>query len=74
MFEKIKTTLLDFVDCDPSTITRETQFLKDLKMSSFDIVSLIGQIEDEFGITIDMDDIQNVTNVGELADYLSDRI
>lgn len=74
MFEKVKNTLLDYVDCDPETITRETEFLKDLKMSSFDVVSLIGQIEDEFGITIEMDDMQNVQTVGDMADYLSERI
>lgn len=71
MFEKIKNTLLQYVECDPEDITPETEFLKDLKMNSFDIITMIGQFEEEFGITIDNDDLKEIYNVGELAAYLS---
>ena len=71
MFEKIKNTLLQYVECDPEDITPETEFLKDLKMNSFDIITMIGQFEEEFGITIDNEDLKEIYNVGELAEYLS---
>ena len=70
MFEKIKTKLLDYVDVDESEITPETEFLKDLKMNSYDIVSMIGELEDEFGIEIDTDDLAEIRTIDDLAKYI----
>lgn len=72
MFEKVKKTLLEYVDCNPEEITEGTEFLKDLKMNSYDIITMIGQIEDEFGITIDYEDLHDILTVGDLVKYLSD--
>lgn len=71
MFEKIKNTLLEYVECEPEDIKPETEFLKDLKMNSFDIITMIGQIEEEFDITIDNEMLKEIYTVGELAEYLS---
>jgi len=74
MFEKLKKTLLDYVDCEPESITPETEFLKDLKMNSYDIITMIGELEDEFGISIDSEDLKEIVSVGDLAKYLSEKI
>ena len=74
MFEKIKNTLLDYVDCDPNSITPDSEFLKDLQMNSYDIITMICQLEDEFGISIATEDLQEINTVGDLASYLSERI
>ena len=74
MFEKIKTTLLGYVDVAPESITPETEFLKDLKMNSYDIITMIGQLEEEFGITIETEDLENLLTVGDLAKYLSEKV
>lgn len=70
MFEKIKTKLLDYVDVDESEITPDTEFLKDLKMNSYDIVSMIGELEDEFDIEIDTDELINIRTIHELSEYV----
>lgn len=72
MFEKVKKTLLDYIDIEESAITPETEFLKDLKMNSYDIITMIGQLEDEFDITIEAEDLEHILTVGELAKYLSE--
>ena len=74
MFEKLRTTLLEYVDCEKEAITPETEFLKDLKMTSFDIISLIGQIEEEFDVELDNEKLKELYTVGDLAKYLSDII
>ena len=71
MFEKIKTKLLEYVDADKSEITPETEFLKDLKMNSYDIVAMIGELEDEFGIEIDTDELVNIRTIEDLAKYIT---
>lgn len=72
MFEKVKETLLEYIDVDKDSITPETEFLKDLKMNSYDIVTMIGQLEDEFNITIETEDLEQIVTVGDLAKYLSE--
>lgn len=72
MFEKVKNTLLEYVDCNPEDITENTEFLKDLKMNSYDIVTMIGQLEDEFGMSIEYEDLQDILTVGDLVKFLSD--
>ncbi|OXN00173.1 acyl carrier protein [Bifidobacterium vansinderenii] len=74
MFEKVRTMLLEYVDVDPRTITPETEFLKDLKVTSYDILTMVGELEDEFGISIGDDELKDMITVGDLAKYLSDNV
>ena len=72
MFEKVRSTLLEYIEVDKDSITEDTEFLKDLKMNSYDIFTIIGQLEDEFNITIDTDTLETIVTVGDLAKYLSE--
>ena len=72
MFEKVRNTLLEYIEVDKDSITEDTEFLKDLKMNSYDIFTIIGQLEDEFNITIDTDTLETIVTVGDLAKYLSE--
>lgn len=74
MFEKVRTMLLEYVDVDPKTITPETEFLKDLKVTSYDILTMVGELEDEFGIHISDDELKDMLTVGDLAKYLSENV
>ncbi|KAA8828282.1 MULTISPECIES: acyl carrier protein [Bifidobacterium] len=74
MFEKVRTMLLEYVDVDPRTITPETEFLKDLKVTSYDILTMVGELEDEFGIHISDDELKDMLTVGDLAKYLSENV
>lgn len=70
MFEKVRNTLLEYVDVERESITEETEFLKDLKMNSYDIFTLVGQLEDEFNVTIETEELESIVNVGDLVKYL----
>lgn len=74
MFEKIKKTLLLYVDCDPESITPETEFLKDLNMNSYDIITMVGELEEEFGITIDNEDLKDIITVNDFVKYLTAKL
>ena len=54
IFEKIKSLLVENLDCDASEITKETKF-DDLGIDSLDITELIMILEDEFNIEIPME-------------------
>ena len=72
MFEKVKKAIITYVDVDPNTITKDTDLLRDLKMNSYDLVTMIGEFEDEYGIEIPEEKLMEMHTVGEFAQYMSD--
>ena len=51
-----------------------TRFREDLDLDSMDLVSLITQIEDRFGITIQSDEIENLTTVGRIVAFIESQV
>ncbi len=48
--------------------------MEDLGFTSFDFMSMLGEIEDEFDIEIDQQRAVNIRTVQEAADYLDELI
>lgn len=71
MFGKLREIILMYVEYDENAITENTEFIKDLGMSSFDIASLIGEVEEQFDIEIETDDLKDIVTIKDLMDYVS---
>lgn len=71
MFEKIKELICNYVEADADDITEDSKFIEDLGFNSYDFMSMLGDIEEEFGVTVDEEEILNVRTVGEAIDYLN---
>ena len=56
-FEKIRDVLAKQFELDPETITAETNLIDDIGADSLDVVELIMELEDEFGIEMEMEDM-----------------
>ena len=54
-------------------ISRSSSFVDDLKADSLDVVELVMEFEDEFGITIPDDDYEKIKSVGDAIDYIEER-
>ena len=70
MFDKIAEMLSKYLKVDKSAITRDTDIRADLKADSLVVVEMLFALEDEMGITIPDDMVEQLTKVGALADYL----
>lgn len=70
MFEKIRKMIGDYTDYPIDQITPQTEFLKDIKLNSFNTIALMGALESELGVTVDQDEIKNIVTVGDLVDYV----
>ncbi|MCH5162445.1 MAG: acyl carrier protein [Clostridiales bacterium] len=70
MFEKLQKDLADYFGVAPESITRETDFVKDLKADSLAIMELMFNLESETGKTIEDDAMETVHTVGDLVDYV----
>lgn len=64
-FEKIKEVIADVLDYSTDEITEDTTFIDDLGADSLDVVQIVMQLEDIFGIEIPDDAIENIVTVGD---------
>ena len=72
VFETIKALIAEQLDVDASTITMDTDFMKDLEADSLDAVEIILGVEDEYGIEIPDEVAENFTKVGDIVKYVEE--
>ena len=68
-FEKVTHTLADYKGIDASEISAESTFA-DLKLDSLDVADLVMNLEDEFGVSIELS--ADVKTVGDLVKIIDE--
>lgn len=54
---------------DGVDLTEDTN-LKELGADSFDLLELVTALEDEFGLTLDDDDVEKIATIGQVVDAI----
>jgi acyl carrier protein len=69
--ERVKEVLVEQLGIDEAQITEDASFQENLDADSLDLVELIMELEDQFGVKISDEDAQQIQTVGQAVDYIS---
>ena len=73
MLEKIKEMVAEQLNVDAAEITEVSSFKDDLGADSLDLFELVMALEEEYEIEIPSEELENLTTVGSVADYLKSK-
>lgn len=70
MYEKICALLAEKFDVDAKILSMDTKIKEDLKADSLDIVELMMDLEDNYGITIEDEEAMKMSTIGDIVKYI----
>jgi acyl carrier protein len=69
---KIKEIAADRLGVDEGDVTPDASFREDLEADSLDLVELIMELEEQFGMEIPDEEAEKITTVEEAVDYVTE--
>lgn len=74
VLDKIIDMLEKQLGIDKSKITEDSDIIKDIGADSLDIVEFLMDAENEWGITIEEEDVKDLHTIGDVVKYIESRI
>ena len=72
VFERIREIICDQLDLEEDKVTMGSDIMEDVEADSLDVVDLVMSIEDEFGLEVPDDQIENFRTVGDVVRYIEE--
>ncbi len=73
MLERVVEIIQEQLNLDGVEITAESNFKDDLGADSLDLFELVNAFEDEYGVEIPSEDLENIATVGDIIDYMKNK-
>lgn len=71
MLDKIREYLHENYVIDKDAVSEESELGNDLELTSFQLVEICTELEDEFGVEISEEDIPNIITIGDLMNAIN---
>lgn len=71
MFDQLADIIVNYVEVKKEDIKPESRFMEDLGFTSFDFMSMLGEVEDTLDVEINAEEAADIRTVQEAVDYLS---
>ena len=71
VLERIREHLATELEVDPARIGEDTRFKEDLEADSLDLVELVVELEDSYGVRIPDEEAAKILTVGQAADFVA---
>lgn len=74
IFARARAILVDQLGVQEEAVTLEASFQEDLEADSLDLVQLIMELEDQFGIKISDEEAEQILTVGNAVDFIASQV
>ena len=74
IFDRFRNCAVSVLSVPAEKVVREASFADDLEADSLDLVELVMALEEEFDVTIDEEELQGVSTVGQAYDLLTGKL
>ena len=72
MLERIIEMTAEALGADAANMTAETSFKADLGADSLDLFELVMALEEEYGVEIPTEDLENISTIGDVVKYIEE--
>ena len=73
-FERFKRCAVDVLSVEPEKVSLEARFAEDLDADSLDLVELVMELEEEFDITVEEEELQDLPTIGDAFKLISSKL
>ena len=73
IFEGVKEVIMEQLDVEEEKVKMEASFIDDFGADSLDIVEVIMNLEEKFGLEIEDEDAEKLSTVEEVVKYIESR-
>ena len=72
-FERIRNCIVRVLSVEEDKVTSDASFSDDLDADSLDLVELVMEIEEEFGVSVEEEELENITTVGAVVEMIKNK-
>ena len=73
MFERVAAIIREQLNMENADIKMQSSFKEDMNVDSLDLFELVMALEEEFDIEIPSQDLEQLTTVGAVVEYLKNK-
>ncbi len=73
-FDRIRRCVVNVLSVEEDQVVPDASFSDDLDADSLDLVELVMEIEEEFGVNVEEEELENITTVGAVAEMIEEKL
>jgi len=73
-FEKFRQCAVEVLSVEADQVTMEASFADDLDADSLDLVELVMALEEEFGVEVAEEELENITTIGGAYELITSKL
>ncbi|MBP3886246.1 MAG: acyl carrier protein [Cellulosilyticum sp.] len=73
MLEKLQAVVVEKLGVEADAVTLEASFTEDLGADSLDLFEIVMGLEEEFNISIDNEDLEQIKTVQDALNYIKEK-
>ena len=74
VFEKLREIISEQLEISEELITMESDLMEDFDADSLDLVDLVMSVEDEFGVEVPEEAVENLKTVGDVVKFIEENM